>query len=346
MKKPTENFLRYRYEYWKRTIFYLILACSIGSAVWVLKDIFLSHGSSFLKSLLCRGLPSLFIFVYLKFKNYKNFLFLACSHIWMSIAGVIVLYCLDDSLANSGGGWMMYVSMIFVACIASGIVSILLNTFSLYDILYVVYRIFPEKLTIPFTEFIFSSVALMTSFIVICYHIHVLFKRNYESRQKLYDMSYTDQLTGAYNRRVIDTLTDSQKLKENCILFIIDVDNFKKLNDSYGHSVGDGCLIKVVNALNASFDNPDDGVVIRYGGDEFLVLYNTDLYTKDHYSKLINALNTDNKYNVTLSIGSTKADVGENIYDCIKRADVALYAVKQAGRNGIRIFEDMDFFEN
>ncbi|MCL2043931.1 MAG: GGDEF domain-containing protein [Treponema sp.] len=160
---------------------------------------------------------------------------------------------------------------------------------------------------------------------------------------------YYDALTCIYNRRYFDeNLSRILKLlsrtESTISLMMIDIDFFKKYNDTYGHSEGDVCLKAVANTLSKTLTRGDD-FVARYGGEEFaVVLPNTDeagarflagkLLENIQNCKILHE-NSDIADHVTISIGITtgKTDYTRNPDDYIKRADEMLYASKQNGRN-------------
>jgi len=158
-----------------------------------------------------------------------------------------------------------------------------------------------------------------------------------------------DALTGIYNRRFLEeSLCSIVNLLSRCdgtlSVMMIDVDFFKKYNDTYGHDMGDVCLKSIAQAFLQCLERADD-FVARYGGEEFaVILPNTDENgAKLVAQKLLEAvrlLNIPHSKNkaascVTVSIGVTTAKVTypQNTGDYIKRADEALYISKQDGRN-------------
>jgi diguanylate cyclase (GGDEF)-like protein len=80
---------------------------------------------------------------------------------------------------------------------------------------------------------------------------------------------------------------------------------------------------------------------VRYGGDEFLVICEGEIDIVEVHKRLKESLKVDNPYNISFSIGTSTGEEGENIYDVIKRADCALYAVKAEGRDNLKVFENM-----
>jgi diguanylate cyclase (GGDEF)-like protein len=166
----------------------------------------------------------------------------------------------------------------------------------------------------------------------------------------LTDKVYYDVLTGVFNRRYMDDnlkriiRSIGQSGGGNLSILLIDIDYFKKYNDTYGHGEGDTCLKTVTKAIAESVMRPDD-FVARYGGEEFVVILpNTDengaRIIADRILRNVRSLNIPHKASevsdrVTVSIGATTAyvDLVHNGSDYIKRADEALYVSKGNGRN-------------
>jgi len=163
------------------------------------------------------------------------------------------------------------------------------------------------------------------------------------------NMTIIDQLTGIYNRRYLDghlkkIIKYLSRNVANFSLLMIDIDNFKKYNDSYGHDAGDDCLKLVASAISQCITRDDD-FVARYGGEEFVVvLPNTDRNGAQVVAeKILDRLrecNIPHKASetanyVTVSIGGTTgiAKYFHNGSDYIKCADKALYESKKNGRN-------------
>ena len=170
-----------------------------------------------------------------------------------------------------------------------------------------------------------------------------------ESNIDLTDKVHFDALTGIYNRRFMeDSLNRVMKTlarSNGCLsLLMIDVDFFKKYNDTYGHSEGDDCL-KIVAQTLAGTLSRDDDIVARYGGEEFaVILPNTDesgarflagKMLENVRNKNIRHEKNDAAGYVTISIGVTTSCVDrmQTPFDYVKQADKALYKSKEDGRN-------------
>lgn len=159
----------------------------------------------------------------------------------------------------------------------------------------------------------------------------------------------TDHMTQAYNRKSFDEqLKKYQQLyslsKGNISLLICDIDHFKKVNDSYGHDIGDHVIKECVRFLQEGFSRDND-FVARLGGEEFAVImpdYNIEVASL----KIEQCLNRIRKEKLvqgkleiqfTISVGLAQLEVGENSSDWLKRADLALYASKNSGRNKMTV---------
>ena len=171
----------------------------------------------------------------------------------------------------------------------------------------------------------------------------------YENNVDLTDKVYIDSLTGIYNRRFLEDslrrIASSLKRSGDVLsVMMIDIDYFKKYNDTYGHPMGDVCLKEVTETISNSLLRPDD-FVARYGGEEFtVVLPYTDEEGSRHIAekilKNIKKQNIPHEKNevadhITLSIGVTtvRAEFPQDADEFIKQADKALYQSKQNGRN-------------
>lgn len=160
------------------------------------------------------------------------------------------------------------------------------------------------------------------------------------------EVSHVDELTCLPNRRqVVKTLqlevNRAERYKTKLAISMIDIDHFKKINDSYGHTIGDEALFHLANMLRDDIREPD--LVGRYGGEEFLVvLPNTGLREATEQAKRICKrirekeliVDRGEKLFLTVSIGVAEYKHGqENWQNFLSRADMALYAAKSAGRN-------------
>ncbi|HKE91557.1 MAG TPA: diguanylate cyclase [Gemmatimonadales bacterium] len=162
--------------------------------------------------------------------------------------------------------------------------------------------------------------------------------------EELERLSVTDGLTGLYNRRrLMETLTDetrrSQRLKHTFAVLMVDVDHFKKYNDSFGHQAGDAVLSKVATLLREATREVD--FVARYGGEEFLVLLpETGMSEALDIAERIRtriAAEVFHGRHMTVSIGVAEFPLhGETADQVVGAADEALYEAKREGRDKVR----------
>ena len=152
-----------------------------------------------------------------------------------------------------------------------------------------------------------------------------------------------DALTGLFNRGAYDLLMESTD-KQHMALILIDIDDFKGVNDTYGHTVGDRVLKRVADLMRASFRSVD--ILCRIGGDEFVVVMtrvNSSMSQLVHNK--IGRMNdllqhpTDDLPPVSLSVGVAFSDREKPQGDIFQDADTALYQVKEAGRRGCKIYD-------
>lgn len=155
----------------------------------------------------------------------------------------------------------------------------------------------------------------------------------------------TDGLTQLPNRRAFDQGLDElyakhQRSRQDVSLVLIDVDHFKKINDTYGHTVGDIALKRVAEHL-AAFAK-DCHLVARYGGEEFGILVAGSIDQAAEIAEAIRAAIADDPFEaeghslrLTISAGAAQLSQAERIGDLVRRSDQALYRAKQEGRNRV-----------
>jgi diguanylate cyclase (GGDEF)-like protein len=167
---------------------------------------------------------------------------------------------------------------------------------------------------------------------------------------KLEHLAVEDGLTGLFNRRHLNETLDKEwaraaRDKAQVALVLIDIDHFKKLNDTYGHPIGDERLRQVADVLRQSIHRPGD-VAARYGGEEFALLLPNTMQAgagllADRVRRAVEAMNLPNSESafqrVTLSCGVAAMwpRAGTRPAELVERADHALYRAKQEGRNRI-----------
>lgn len=162
-------------------------------------------------------------------------------------------------------------------------------------------------------------------------------KRVYQEK-----LANTDPLTGAYNRRYLNEFSFEylkivKRENKDLSLLLLDLDDFKKINDTFGHEIGDIVIKKVVEISKNSIRESD--LIIRFGGDEFIILLpNTNIQSARFVAnKIINKINEYNQnkeFHFSVSIGSSHYQINDDSIDnIILRADESLYEAKKIGKN-------------
>lgn len=175
------------------------------------------------------------------------------------------------------------------------------------------------------------------------------------ANKKLEDLSITDALTGVYNRRYFDSLIEeylslSRRGNDYISLIMMDIDDFKDINDTYGHLAGDYVLKDISESINTILKRSTD-YVSRYGGDEFVILlYDTNekdtLTIAEKIKEIVTEIKvregfTTDNVGITVSIGvySVIPNANTTKDEIIRKADNALYISKKNGKNRINVYK-------
>lgn len=175
------------------------------------------------------------------------------------------------------------------------------------------------------------------------------------SLEKIETQLYFDELTQVYNRktgikRLNEEIARSKRTGSPTVIAVVDIDNFKDINDTYGHLVGDKALSRLANQIKQSVRACD--VVVRYGGEEFLIILpNTDeinaLLALERVREQIARkplLVGGNRIQLTVSIGLKEISFDEDAHTAINKADIALYQAKKNGKNRVEVY--LNFAKN
>lgn len=152
-------------------------------------------------------------------------------------------------------------------------------------------------------------------------------------------MVITDRLTGLYARHYLDENIGRRQMRDSCgTLMLVDIDNFKLINDTYGHQIGDRILIQVSNIIRSAIR--DDDIAARWGGEEIAIYFpmlgrEQGVMVADRIRKRVE-LETDPQVTVSCGIsGWEREDEKISVESLFFRADMALYDAKNGGRNRI-----------
>ncbi len=154
-----------------------------------------------------------------------------------------------------------------------------------------------------------------------------------------------DSLTKVYNRRKIELqlsieIKRAKRFNNNLSVVFFDIDNFKRINDKFGHEAGDNVLIELSQKMFRNLRETD--YLGRWGGEEFIIILpetssNKAFTVATNLKKLVSKINFIIKKPVTLSYGITQYTKGDTVQDMIRRSDDAMYFVKKNGKDNIKI---------
>ncbi len=277
------------------------------------------------------------------------------------LLGVLETFMLS-SLATFMLGWqsgfflyiLVAVLLIFVNAKMSTLAQILLGIFSAGLLLYL-YVFAPAG---PVLGQIDRYLTLMNILFVVVFfgfigHYFEVSAKGAETEllntnRQLLNLATTDPVTNLINRRNMILRVEQEKEKLNLngrpfVLIMIDIDNFKHVNDEYGHDCGDFVLVAIAETISLTIRKQD--LVARWGGDEFLIMLpETDLEGGRVVGEKIRSriVRTPFVYHeqdipVTLTLGVGLCDRNTAIGNCIRRADQALYDGKQSGKNRVSV---------
>lgn len=203
---------------------------------------------------------------------------------------------------------------------------------------------------------IYEYIIILISFILLFFTFMLIREKHYKNtalkhEYELKSLAYFDTLTQIPNRKsieniILENIDHYDRTGQDFYIALIDLDNFKKINDTYGHESGDILLKECVKIIDKSIRSLD--VLGRFGGDEFIVVFKNIL----DYTKLVKILERMHKrFKRPISIGSieyfTNVSIGvshypndaQNISDLIKNADIAMYNAKARGKGRYSFFE-------
>ncbi len=168
-------------------------------------------------------------------------------------------------------------------------------------------------------------------------------KKITDMNERLRYLSARDPLTDLFNRRklndfIIDEINRAERTDDLFSIIIIDIDDFKNVNDIYGHNIGDKVLVNFSDILKSNIRELDKPG--RWGGEEFLIISPaTDKKGAKNLAKKLRKLISNNDFGkperLTASFGVATYNYAESVYQLINRADNALYQAKATGKNKV-----------
>ncbi|WP_456403039.1 GGDEF domain-containing protein [Persephonella sp.] len=186
----------------------------------------------------------------------------------------------------------------------------------------------------------------ISAYIVVMVLAYIFETALLSSYEKIKKLATTDPLTGAFNRyklfkKLEEEIERANRYGNPLSILMFDIDNFKSINDTYGHNVGDLVLKVTINEIKRHLRKTD--IIGRFGGEEFLIILpETDLKGAEKIAEklrdIISDMKTEGIPEITVSIGVAEYKSGEESSDFIKKVDVALYTAKRKGKNRVETY--------
>jgi diguanylate cyclase (GGDEF)-like protein len=279
----------------------------------------------------------------IRFGEYSNLLLVSIYHVF-TLFDVV-----HNDLATTGGSlgdfivWMPLIIMFFFLVL--GTKRGLYFSIFIFLITLTIAVIHSGQLTSEPIDSLTQFHAANIVYILVLFYAQNMF-RAFTERDFFKKHAYIDSLTRVANRHQIDAwlevkLAAAEDDKKPFSIIFFDIDHFKKVNDEFGHKIGD-CVLKELSAIIAG--NLTDGDHFgRWGGEEFMLIINDtggQVYEKaEHLRKIVENHCFKGAGSLTASFGVTEFQSGDNIDSLLNRADEALYASKNSGRNKVSVKE-------
>lgn len=292
-------------------------------------------------------IPTMLLFVAL-LAHLKKFCFLMTGSL---ILATIVAAVANIHIVSMFNGFTTYQTelylIIFWVFTVSGLRLIhALNTALIIFIIAVIssVEIFPMQMN-ELIMHIFWMLASLSFGFVGAYLFEETQKDVFLSHKELKKNAVTDKLTGLYNRKkfdevMVEELEKSKRYNHSFGIIMIDIDYFKNINDTYGHNAGDKVLVEMAEILN-KYTRASD-ISVRWGGEEFIVIClevnkKTIVSLAENIRQKVEETHFFKIDKVTISVGATISREDDDIDSMIKRADEALYIVKNDERNRVEV---------
>jgi len=262
------------------------------------------------------------------------------------LLGMLILIC--GILVHGGyqrtGIYWIYTYPLLTFFLKGNRIGILWNVIFLFLVLVLMFLDYKNAVPIAFSaDEIRQAILAYVIVMVLAYIFEEALLKSYSEVSRL---AVTDQLTGLYNRYYIfnklnDEIKRAKRFQRSFCVILMDIDNFKNINDKFGHDVGDFVLFEVAEVLREITRSID--TVGRLGGEEFIVICpNTDIVggkiTAEKIRSSIEKLHIPHVGKITVSVGVAEFTGDETAHELIKSADLALYKAKRSGKNKVELF--------
>ncbi|WKY43753.1 GGDEF domain-containing protein [Eubacteriaceae bacterium ES2] len=340
--REKEAFNQSKYEYYKKFNLLTLLAASIGFVILFAVDFdafqYLAW-DSLMRRILVLALVAVVALAYFKTDNYKIMCTLSFIAVHAMIWDSIWVTSYPALIAHANEGFLF---MGFVLMMVSFGAPLRYSFIAQWGLVW--------DLILANSTFHYADFSLMVAYNcqvvvmlnIVSFIVTKLYFDHYTDNEKLQFILLHDPLTQVFNRNKLDDKigmgSDLSAISKNICILVLDIDHFKKVNDTYGHDKGDEILKFIATSLKDYFRKED--IIIRWGGEEFVVILpecelKQGFDIAERTRKAIEV--SDNGIcKVTVSIGIAEY-LGGDCIDTINNADLALYEAKNEGRNVVKI---------
>ncbi len=328
----------------------ILLIFGILYLLFIIHDYFLiKNPKKFLMIFINRMLFSLHMLLFClrieKIKNYRTIIILiTIGEIIASLLFFIIFYQYDTpSFLIQAFSAMVIVMAIFI--VPNRWINMVLNALLISSGFFVMAFMCIER--IDLSE---ASAVIIYMIIVIVlssyssFQWNVIKRKQYLSDKELIKLTITDALTGIFNRKKFDEELEkwiqyASRYQTNISLIILDLDNFKTINDNFGHLIGDKIILDMVNLIKSIIRQTD--VFARWGGEEFTILLphtqiDEAMELAERLREAIEGYSFNNVDEVTCSFGVASLLPDDDAHSLLHRADLLLYQAKKDGKNMVR----------
>ena len=265
------------------------------------------------------------------------------------IAGYNVFYIYTLLTTNSKAAFVYIIPMISILIVYNDtkLITIVYLIAIIENICYIAYYITNNTVSAEDVTFFEIQIACLILSMIFMIIANSVLKYTVDKTIELYKDVNTDNLTGLYNRKFLDTLISDKMIEPdtNVSMALMDIDDFKLINDKYGHMFGDIVLKRLSILIKEASECDDETYPIRLGGDEFVIIslsLNRDELC-NICEKLCNKVsNTGIKtgstiisYNISIGVANTITNNCKTFDELYTKADTLLYKVKKNGKNSV-----------
>ncbi len=334
-----------KFDFYKKLQFYTVIVACLSNLMYISSDFDILGGFN-QKILICRLIPIAFLPVYIilfghtnlstYFKQFLSFFAFHLQH----ITTIVSCYYLGHTNHVCEGN-ITFMLVIFVLGICSNIrfASVSMTLFwtcFLASSSVIQY----QELSVTVTNMLPVAISIM----ILLMPLNNTYTKQYEYRNQVNFLAYHDWLTRLYSRNALQLFCYENTTiltRQNVSIAIIDIDNFKKINDSKGHTYGDQCLELLADIIRNILSKSD--FAMRWGGEEFVLVINRKSNPFETAERIREQIHAQTDF--TVSIGLARY-TGQALEQDVMKADEALYYAKYHGKNQTIEYEKLPELTN